>query len=180
MAKATWNGAVIAETNDFVFVEGNVYFPRSAIAMAYLSANEDIQPTYCHWKGIAKYFDVTVDGLTNSGGAWYYQEPYPQAAVIKDHIAFWNGIEMSGAPEGDGLVEGEPRLDGKIGWEALCWLIKFSKNDVISPEEIKKVTGVAEDKLADVWQIYDVQRYADRYQRDLVGGGDEPLRIIRR
>ncbi len=180
MAKATWNGATIVESNDFLHVEGNVYFPLSAINKEYLSNNEKIQPTYCHWKGFAKYFDVTVEGKTNEGGAWYYEEPYPQAAVIKGHVAFWNGIEVSGAPEGDGLVEGEPRLDGKIGWEALCWLIKFSENEVISVDEVKEVTGIAEGALSEAWQIYDVQRYADRYERKLVGGRDEPLQIVRR
>ena len=78
------------------------------------------------------------------------------------------------------MVEGEPSLDGKIAWEALCWLIKFSENEVISVDEVKEVTGIAEGALSEAWQIYDVQRYADRYERKLVGGRDEPLQIVRR
>ncbi|MBT4053283.1 MAG: DUF427 domain-containing protein, partial [Bacteroidetes Order II. Incertae sedis bacterium] len=31
MATATWNGEVIAESDEFEIVEGNVYFPRSAV-----------------------------------------------------------------------------------------------------------------------------------------------------
>ena len=109
--------------------------------------------------------------------AWHYAEPYPQSAVIRGRIAFWNGVEVTGAPEGNGLVEGEPDLDDKTGWEALCWIIKFSEESVISATEVEKMTGIAESELADAWQVYDVQRYANRYKRRLAGGNGVPLKL---
>ena len=177
MVKAVWNGVTIAESDDVAAVEGNAYFPVSAIEPGCLAEDAETRPTYCHWKGFATYFNVVAGGKTNAGAAWHYAEPYPQAAVIRDRIAFWNGIEITGGPEGVGLVEGEPSLDGKTGWEALCWIVKFSEDAVISVTEIEKVTGIAENELADAWQIYDVQRYASRYKRRLAGGNGAPLRV---
>ncbi len=174
MAKAIWNGVTLAETDDIAHVEGNAYFPRSSIDKKFLADSGETRPTYCHWKGIAEYFDINVDGETNVGSAWFYREPYPQAALIKDRVAFWKGVEVTGAPEGRGLVEGEPRLNGKTGWEALCWLVKFSDKPLVSMAEIQEVTGITEDELAQAWQIHDVQRYASRYKRALVGGNGEP------
>lgn len=177
MVKAVWNGVTIAESDDIALVEGNAYFPVGAVRPGCLAAAAQTRPTYCHWKGIATYFDVTAGGATNAGAAWCYTQPYPQAAVIRDRIAFWNGIRVIAAPQGAGLVEGEPNLDGKAGWEALCWLIKFSEDPVISAAEVEAATGIAENDLAETWQVYDVQRYASHYKRRLAGGNGVPLRL---
>jgi uncharacterized protein (DUF427 family) len=126
MVKAVWNGVAIAESDDIVMVEGNAYFPISAVAPGSLAEDTETRATYCHWKGIASYFNVKAGGESNAGAAWHYAEPYPQSAVIHGRIAFWNGIEVMGKPEGAGLVEGEPSLDGKTGWKAHCWIVKFS------------------------------------------------------
>ena len=53
--------------------------------------------THCTWKGDAKYYSVIVDGRRNEDAAWYYPEPYGPAADIKDYVAFWKGIEVTGA-----------------------------------------------------------------------------------
>lgn len=92
MARAIWNGVVIAESNDTKFVEGNVYFPREAINPAYFT--DSSTHTTCPWKGQANYFTIEVDGQTNPDGAWYYPDPKPAAAPIKDHVAFWHGVQV--------------------------------------------------------------------------------------
>ena len=177
MVKAVWNGITIAESDDIVVVEGNAYFPMGSVKPECIAEDAETRATYCHWKGIATYFNVKAGGETNAAAAWRYAEPYPQSAVIRDRIAFWNGIEVIGKPEGAGLIEGEPSLDGKTDWEALCWIIKFSDGPVISAGEVEKTTGIAESELAEVWQVYDVQRYASHYKRRLAGGNGAPLRL---
>lgn len=177
MAKATWNDVTIAESDDIAVVEGNAYFPLSAVKPGYLTEDKETRATYCHWKGIATYFNVSADGETNAGAAWQYTEPYSQAAVIRDRVAFWNGVAVTGAPEGKGLIEGAPDLDGKTGWEALCWLIKFSEEPVLSSAAVEKLTGIAEQDLAKAWQVYDVQRYARQYKRRLAGGNGLPITL---
>jgi uncharacterized protein (DUF427 family) len=94
MATATWNGVVIAESDDTVMVEGNHYFPRDAIKGEFFAPSG--ASTVCHWKGTASYFDVVVDGETNAGAAWYYPDPKDAAAEIKDRVAFWKGVTVVG------------------------------------------------------------------------------------
>ena len=92
MVQARWNGKVIAASDDTVVVEGNHYFPPDAVDPAALRPSE--ATTRCPWKGIAHYCDVLVDGAENRNAAWYYPDPKPAAAEIKDRIAFWRGVEV--------------------------------------------------------------------------------------
>ena len=94
--QAKWNGAVIADSDDTVVVEGNQYFPIEAVVASSLQPSET--HTTCHWKGLASYYDVVVDGKVNSDAAWYYPEPSDAAANIKDRVAFWHGVKVEPAP----------------------------------------------------------------------------------
>jgi len=180
MAKAVWNGATLAESDDIAMVEGNPYFPKSSVNWDLFRDSAGTKPTYCHWKGIATYYDVSVGGETNEGCCWRYEAPYEEAAVITDRVAFWNGVEVSGAPEGTGLVESQPsQRGGKTGWEALCWLIRNSKETVLDARQITVNTDIPESGIEAAWANDDVQRYAGRYKWRLAGGGatGEPVRI---
>ena len=90
--KAIWNGAIIADSDDTVVVEGNHYFPADSVSREHLEASA--KTTVCPWKGTASYFSVVVDGKTNPDAAWYYPEPKAAAAEIRDRIAFWRGVEV--------------------------------------------------------------------------------------
>ena len=92
MFRAVWNGAVLAESGHTVKVEGNHYFPPEALRREYFSDSRTT--TVCPWKGTASYYDVTVDGQVNRDAAWYYPQPSPAAAQIRDHVAFWNGVKV--------------------------------------------------------------------------------------
>lgn len=93
MPKAIWEGAVVAESNRTVEVEGNHYFPLDSITCEYFQPND--QHTVCPWKGTASYYDLVVNGKTNASAAWYYPEPKSAAKQIKDHVAFWRGVKVS-------------------------------------------------------------------------------------
>ena len=92
MATATWNGTVIARSDDTVVVEGNHYFPRSALTAV---THDSSESSVCPWKGTASYLDIEVDGQVNPGAAWYYPEPKAAAAEIKDRVAFWRGVTVT-------------------------------------------------------------------------------------
>ena len=92
MAKATWEGTVIAESNQTVEVEGNQYFPANAIHKEYFQPSNE--HSVCPWKGTASYYDLEVNGKRNTGAAWYYPDPKPAAKQIKDHVAFWKGVKV--------------------------------------------------------------------------------------
>jgi uncharacterized protein (DUF427 family) len=92
MAKATWNGAVLAESDRYETVENNVYFPPEALARGLV--RESGTHTECGWKGTASYYDVIVDGKVNKDAVWYYPDPKPAAANIKGYFAFWKGVTV--------------------------------------------------------------------------------------
>lgn len=92
MVTATWNGAVIAQSDDTVVVEGNHYFPRDAVKAEHLK--DSATTSVCPWKGTASYHTVVVDGAENPDAAWYYPNPKDAAAEIRDRIAFWRGVEV--------------------------------------------------------------------------------------
>lgn len=90
--KATWNDAVIANSDETVVVEGNHYFPSDSVNKAYLQPSST--HSTCPWKGEASYYSLIVKGETNKDAAWYYPEPKDAAAEIKDRIAFWRGVKV--------------------------------------------------------------------------------------
>ena len=91
--KATWNGQVIAESDDIVKVEGNAYFPIASVKQGIL--RESATHSVCPWKGTASYYSLDVDGRQNTDAAWFYPEPKQAAAEIKDRVAFWKGVTVS-------------------------------------------------------------------------------------
>lgn len=92
MARAIWNGVVVAESDETVIVEGNHYFPPESINREFFS--DSPKTTVCGWKGTANYYDVSVQGDTNPGAAWYYATPKDAATEIKDYVAFWGGVKV--------------------------------------------------------------------------------------
>lgn len=92
MARAIWNGKVLAESDRFEVVENNVYFPPQALNRKYFKDSDTT--TVCPWKGTASYLTVVVDGAENADAAWYYKAPKAAAANIKDHVAFWHGVQV--------------------------------------------------------------------------------------
>lgn len=91
--KAIWNGKIIAESTDTVQIEGNHYFPADSVNKDYLKPSDT--KTSCFWKGKASYHHIEVNGKINPDAAWYYEHPKEAAAIIKNRIAFWRGVEIS-------------------------------------------------------------------------------------
>lgn len=92
MARAVWNGVVVAESDVVEEVEGNVYFPSTSLREEYFRLSD--YHTTCPWKGIASYYDLEVDGKVNEQAAWFYPDPKDAAKNIKDHVAFWKGVQV--------------------------------------------------------------------------------------
>ncbi len=92
MARATWNGALLAESDETVVVEGNHYFPPASLAEGVVQPSD--KHTVCPWKGTASYYDVVAEGQVNEGAAWFYPEPKDAAKEIKGYVAFWKGVTV--------------------------------------------------------------------------------------
>ena len=92
MARALWQGQVLAESDKYESVEGNVYFPPDTVNRALLTPSATT--TVCGWKGTAHYYSIEVGGECNADAAWYYPDPKPAAENIRDHVAFWRGVTV--------------------------------------------------------------------------------------
>ncbi len=92
MARAIWQGQVLAESDTHETVEGNIYFPPDSIKNAFF--RESDRHTTCPWKGVASYYDIVVGDQVNEGTAWYYPEPVGAARGITGHVAFWKGVRV--------------------------------------------------------------------------------------
>jgi uncharacterized protein (DUF427 family) len=92
MARATWKGTVLAQSDTFEVVEGNVYFPPQSLVRSHFEPSSTT--TVCGWKGRANYYTVVVGGERNLDAAWYYADPSPAAAAIRGHVAFWRGVQV--------------------------------------------------------------------------------------
>ncbi|MDA3821954.1 MAG: DUF427 domain-containing protein [Bacteroidales bacterium] len=90
--KAIWNDQLIAESDDVIKVEGNIYFPIVFVKMEFLK--ESNTQTTCPWKGSASYYSLNVNGKTNEDAAWYYPEPKSAAEEIRGRLAFWKGVQI--------------------------------------------------------------------------------------
>ncbi|MEM9070670.1 MAG: DUF427 domain-containing protein [Myxococcota bacterium] len=92
MAKASWMGVTLAESDNVEEVEGNLYFPPDAIAKAHFE--ESSHHTVCGWKGVASYYHVVVDGKRNENAAWFYPVTKDAAKKIEGYVAFWKGVSV--------------------------------------------------------------------------------------
>ncbi len=90
--KAIWKNKIIAESTSTITVEGNHYFPPDSVNFKYLQASTS--HSSCPWKGEASYFDVVINGFSNTDAAWYYPDPKKEALKIKGYLAFWKGIKI--------------------------------------------------------------------------------------
>jgi uncharacterized protein (DUF427 family) len=92
MVSAIWNGRTIAQSNDTVVVEGNHYFPESALDRTLVKPSTTT--SVCGWKGTANYYSLVVDGKENKDAVWFYADPKSAASQIKGRVAFWKGVEV--------------------------------------------------------------------------------------
>jgi len=90
--KAIWNDQLLAESEETIKVEGNHYFPAASIKKEFF-LNSDTH-SKCPWKGKASYYHIKVAGKLNKDAAWFYPEPSSMADKIKNHVAFWRGVEI--------------------------------------------------------------------------------------
>ena len=90
--KAIWQDTVVAESDNTVLVEGNHYFPAASLDPKFIAFSN--HQTTCAWKGKANYYSLLVNGEMNTDAVWYYPDPKPEAEMVRDHVAFWKGVQV--------------------------------------------------------------------------------------
>jgi uncharacterized protein (DUF427 family) len=92
MPRAIWEGELIAETDSYETVDGNVYFPMDSLTKEYF--RDSNTHTTCGYKGVASYFSVEVNGKLNKDCAWYYPTPKSGYTHITNYVGFWKGVQV--------------------------------------------------------------------------------------
>jgi uncharacterized protein (DUF427 family) len=70
------------------------YVPLADVDLAQMVRSE--LETYCPYKGDASYYSVLADPERGTDAVWFYDDPYPAVAEIKDHVAFYTDrVELS-------------------------------------------------------------------------------------
>ncbi len=90
--RVEYNGAWVADsTRALILHETRLppayYFPREDVRLALLEKTS--HRTHCPFKGNASYWTLRVGGETSENAAWSYEEPYDDAAPIREYLAFY-------------------------------------------------------------------------------------------
>ena len=64
------------------------YIPLADVDRSLLAPSE--LTTYCPYKGDASYYSIVAGQERGTDAVWFYDQPYPAVAQIKDHIAFYS------------------------------------------------------------------------------------------
>ncbi len=92
LMQAVFNEVVVAESDATLELEGHVYFPPESVRWQHVTPTRT--RSLCLWKGVARYFTVSADGVQSRNAAWTYAHPSFLAPRIKHHLAFWNGVQV--------------------------------------------------------------------------------------
>lgn len=78
--------------------------PEDALSEHFVPASGS---SYCEWKGVASYLDVEAGGRREERAAWFYPDPVPAYASLRDHITVYPG-RMDACYLGEELVDPQP------------------------------------------------------------------------
>lgn len=67
-----------------------VYVPPADVREELLTESR-VRPTWCEFKGSARYLDAIVHGRRFKAVAWSYPDPSPGYESLRDHVAFYPG-----------------------------------------------------------------------------------------
>lgn len=84
-------GTPVAETDDVVIVEEGNYPPRHYLARDGVDMSrleKDDKVTFCPFKGLATYYVVKTDDGEVRDAVWSYEQPYHEAELLRDRLAF--------------------------------------------------------------------------------------------
>lgn len=152
--KAVFNGVTIADSDRvLVMHETNYppvyYFPRDDVAMAHLNPTEHL--THCPFKGNASYWSLKVGERGADNAAWSYEDPFDEAASVKDHIAFyWHQMDAW-------FIDDKPMAQPQRGAEQasnplIPWMLEKAWKPKSIPELLRALSEALVDAGFPVWR----------------------------
>ena len=96
--RVVWNGRAIASSDAALELREHtyppvLYIPRADADMAFFERTA--HSTHCPYKGDANYFSLQDGRARDDNAVWAYETPLPEAATLKEHLAFYpNKVEI--------------------------------------------------------------------------------------
>ncbi len=91
---ATWQGKVIAKSDNTLEVGGYRYFPRDTVRMELLKVSPKTASDLECPHGV-QFYDVIENGKTSPRAAWSYEAPQPKMKTVDHWIGFWEDVAVS-------------------------------------------------------------------------------------
>ena len=90
--RAIWKDTVLAESDEPSWSRATIIFPPTRCAGSiFAPATITASAVEGHRKLLRRGWSVTQ---VNANAAWYYPAPKDAAREIRDHVAFWRGVEV--------------------------------------------------------------------------------------
>lgn len=93
MARAIWNGTVLADSTTTHEVDGYLYFPRASVRTDLLRASERTASDQRCPHGV-QFYDVVHDGRVVERQAWSYEKPGLTMQAVGHWFGFWDEVEV--------------------------------------------------------------------------------------
>jgi uncharacterized protein (DUF427 family) len=91
--------ATIADSRSTLVLREANYPPVRYIPLADIDRSQLVDSeltTYCPYKGEASYYSIAPDAERGTDAVWFYDDPRPAVAEIKDYVAFYpDRVEFS-------------------------------------------------------------------------------------
>ena len=90
---ASWNGTVLASSDNTLEVGGYRYFPRDTVRMDLLKvAPKTARDLECP-HGV-QFYDVVDNGKSSTRAAWSYEAPQAKMKPVDHWIGFWEDVDV--------------------------------------------------------------------------------------
>jgi uncharacterized protein (DUF427 family) len=93
LMKATWQGQVIAESDQTIELGGYHYFPPASVRMEFLQSAPKTELDHRCPHGV-QFFNLTDGSHRSERAAWAYEALRASYAHVAHWIGFWNDVEL--------------------------------------------------------------------------------------
>jgi uncharacterized protein (DUF427 family) len=91
--KATWQGHVIAESDQTIELDGYQYFPPASVRMEFLQATPRTAADH-RCPHSVRFFNLSDGTHSSERAAWAYEAPRSSHARIAHWVGFWNDVQL--------------------------------------------------------------------------------------
>ena len=124
---AQFHGLTLADSSRAMRLEETrippvYYFPREDVRMDLFEASGFV--TYCPFKGNASHYSLRMDEIAAENLLWSYEEPFRDAAHIRDYVAFYPDQVEIVYPEDESKTKAPQLQEQSYANPLLGWVLQ--------------------------------------------------------